>query len=345
MSQATQHNPDAGETRHAAILRGQKEALELAVHGAPLRSVLEVIVGTVEKSSTQGVLGSILLLDEDGKHLRLGAAPSLDAAYNAAIDGITIGPDVGSCGTAAYTRETVVVRDIQTDPLWKNFKDLAGSHGLRACWSAPIFSSTHRVLGTFALYHRVATVPSDADRSVVELLGHTASVVIERDLESRRRAAADEEVRRVREEAAANMAVLFEHAPAAIAVLRGPEHVFESANPGYLALVGGREVVGRTVREALPEVVEQGFPALLDGVRQSGKPYIGRATKVLLENRGRGKPEERMLDFVYQPVPGGDGNISGILVVAFDVTDLVRAREQAEQRAADLERQLAQARA
>jgi PAS domain S-box-containing protein len=181
------------------VIEGQKKALELAVHGAPLAAILDVIVRTVEAQSTQGVLASVLILDRGAGRLRHGAAPSLPAEYNAAIDGIEIGPGVGSCGTAAFTEQTVVVNDIETDPLWVNFKALALRHGLRACWSTPILSSQRSVLGTFALYHRERAIPTARDREIVELLGHTASLIIERDQEARRREAAELELRAERD--------------------------------------------------------------------------------------------------------------------------------------------------
>ncbi|RYF38050.1 MAG: GAF domain-containing protein, partial [Comamonadaceae bacterium] len=123
--------------RSRALLAGQNQALQLAIGGAPLHEVLEVLVHTAESQSSVSFLCSILLLDEDGKHLRHGAAPSLPDAYNAAIDGIAIGPAVGSCGTAAHFGHSIYVTDIARDPLWVNFKDLALQHGLRACWSTP----------------------------------------------------------------------------------------------------------------------------------------------------------------------------------------------------------------
>ncbi len=169
---------------HAAdtdtVLDGQTRALDLALRGAPLSAVLEQIVATVEAQSSNDALGSILLLDSSKKRLHHGAAPSLPREYNEAIDGIEIGPTVGSCGTAAFTGQTVFVDDIQTDPLWSAFRDLAGKFGLRACWSTPIVSSDGAVLGTFALYHRTPMIPSARDRRIVELLGHTAATVIER---------------------------------------------------------------------------------------------------------------------------------------------------------------------
>src|SRR5262249_58242587 len=95
---------------------------------------------------------SVLLLE--GGRLRDGAGPSLPATYRRAIDGVTIGPEVGSCGAAAYHRRPVVVRDIAADPLWKEFRDLAVHHGLLACWSAPILTPGAECLGTFAMYYR-----------------------------------------------------------------------------------------------------------------------------------------------------------------------------------------------
>src|SRR5581483_7711482 len=138
--------------RRERLLEAENEVLRLIVEQAPLSAVLTQLVRMAEQHGSAGLLASILLLDEDGLHLRHGAAPTLADAYNRAIDGIEIGPSVGSCGTAAFRGEPVVVTDIATDPLWSAFKDLAALHGLRACWSTPIMSSRGQVLGTFALY-------------------------------------------------------------------------------------------------------------------------------------------------------------------------------------------------
>lgn len=169
----------AASARTSALLAGQNQALQLALGGSPLREVLEVLVHTAESQSNGSFLGSILLLDEDGKHLRHGAAPSLPDAYNAAIDGIEIGPSVGSCGTAAHFGHSIYVADIARDPLWANFKDLALAHGLRACWSTPFVSKEGHVLGTLALYYREPRGPSEEDRDTVKLIGNTAALVIQ----------------------------------------------------------------------------------------------------------------------------------------------------------------------
>ena len=166
---------------HATALgAAQNRVLELAVTDAPLEQTLEAIVQEVESISETGVLGTILLLDEDGRHLRHGAGPSMPATYNAAIDGIAIGPEVGSCGSAAFRNAPVFVADIASDPLWADFRDLALSHGLRACWSIPIRSAQGSVLGTFAMYHREPRDPSAPDLEMIEFVVRTAGLVIER---------------------------------------------------------------------------------------------------------------------------------------------------------------------
>ena len=121
-----------------------------------------------------------MLLDPEDKVLRHGAGPSLPDEYNDAIDGVAIGPSVGSCGTAAYTGKEVLVEDIQTDPLWKDFKGLAGKFGLRACWSTPIHSSRGDLLATFAIYRNEVGAPTAAERELVETLARTAAIAIER---------------------------------------------------------------------------------------------------------------------------------------------------------------------
>jgi GAF domain-containing protein len=162
---------------HTAVAEVQERIRRRIAEGAPLRETLEDLVRTVEELTPSGMLGSILILD--GNRLRHGAGPSLPDDYNAAIDGIEIGPEVGSCGTAAYHDKTVAVFDIEHNPLWANFKDLALKHGLRACWSTPIHGSGGKVLGTFANYYRVVRDPSPVDRELTEMITHTAAMAIE----------------------------------------------------------------------------------------------------------------------------------------------------------------------
>jgi hypothetical protein len=169
------------DRRNEALRTAHSRVLELAIGDAPLETTLTELIRIVESTSSTGVLGSILLLDVDGKHLRHGAAPTLPPEYSAAIDGAEIGACAGSCGTAAYLGAAVFVSDIATDPLWADYKDIALPHGLRACWSTPILTRGRKVLGTFAMYHRQPREPTVRDLMLVDLVTQTAALVIDRE--------------------------------------------------------------------------------------------------------------------------------------------------------------------
>jgi PAS domain S-box-containing protein len=167
--------------RREGLLAGENRVLEMVAKGDSLSDILEILCLLVEAQSS-GVLASILLMDANGKQLRHGAAPHLPKAYTEAIDGAFIGPAVGSCGTAAYRAEQVIVSNIATDPLWDAFRDLALSHSLLACWSTPIFSSEGKVIGTFAMYYREPRSPSSREQDTIKHITHLAGVAIQRKL-------------------------------------------------------------------------------------------------------------------------------------------------------------------
>ena len=173
------------DRRSQALRDAHAKVLELAIGDAPLETTLTALIGIVESTSSTGVLGSILLMEPDGKHLRIGAAPSLPPAYSGAIDGGVIGACAGSCGTAAYLGAAVFVSDIEHDPLWADYKDVALANGLRACWSTPILTRGRKVLGTFAMYHRQPREPTVRDLMLVDLVTQTAALVIDREQANR----------------------------------------------------------------------------------------------------------------------------------------------------------------
>jgi signal transduction histidine kinase len=141
--------------------------------------VLEALVGAVE-AHCEGALGSVLLVDDERKHLHLGAAPRLPDDYKRAIDGMRIGPAAGSCGTAVYRGEPVVVEDIRSHPLWADRRELAEACRLGACWSFPFFSTSREVLGTLAVYCPQSRGPSEAEREFVAAVGQLAGIAVER---------------------------------------------------------------------------------------------------------------------------------------------------------------------
>jgi diguanylate cyclase (GGDEF)-like protein len=165
--------------RADALLVSGHHVLELIACGAELSAVLDALCKRME-THLPGAMCSVLLLDCDGVHLRHAAGPSLPAEYSRAIDGVAIGPSVGSCGTAAFLGEQVIVSDIASSPLWAGYGDLAEQFRLRACWSTPFFSAGNKVLGTFAIYYREPRQPDYNDMLVISHGTRLASVAVER---------------------------------------------------------------------------------------------------------------------------------------------------------------------
>lgn len=162
---------------YSAVFAGQEHAVRLLKEGASLEAVLSALVQTLENVFRKNLVGSILVLD-GGKRLRHGAAPSLPAIYNRAIDGIEIGP-YGTCCAAAFRNETIVTTDIEHDPGWAKLKDYPLAIRLRAAWSCPLRASDGRVLGTFGTYFHECRPPTPIEREVVTMLAQTAALAIE----------------------------------------------------------------------------------------------------------------------------------------------------------------------
>ena len=152
--------------------------LEALSTEAPLSTVLALIVRLMETEDPTA-LCSLLLIDEDGKRLRHGAAPNLPDFYNQAIDGLEIGDGVGSCGTAAFTGQRVIAEDIQSHPYWAKFRELTDRAGLRSCWSEPILAADGQILGTLAVYHRHPKSPDDEAIKRIHTVADYARLAIE----------------------------------------------------------------------------------------------------------------------------------------------------------------------
>ncbi|MER8752713.1 EAL domain-containing protein [Mesorhizobium sp. M1050] len=173
---------DITARKQADVLRnGQAQILEMIAMSAPLEDVLDRLMRLVESQLT-GIFGSVLLLDKHGSHLRHGAAPSLEKGYTNAIDGVAIGPKVGSCGTAVYRREPVIVADVMQDPLWEDYRQLVAVYGYRSCWSTPILSHQGAVLGVFAMYSMTVRLPVEAETRLIDFTTRIGGIAIERKL-------------------------------------------------------------------------------------------------------------------------------------------------------------------
>src|SRR6202048_5286983 len=165
--------------RAQSLVAMEKRILEMLAKGNSLAEILDSLCRLVE-AQAGNVLASVLLVD--GDHLRHGGAPSLPKAYTDAINGTVIGPSAGSCGTAAYRGEPVIVEDIATDPLWADYRDLALPHSLRACWSSPVFSSQGNVIATFAMYYREPRRPTQRDEEIIDQITHLSGAAIQQKL-------------------------------------------------------------------------------------------------------------------------------------------------------------------
>lgn len=308
---------DVTEHKRTERLRTAHNAvLESSIQQQDLGSSLDALIGAVEEHSTSGVLGSILLLDEDGKRLLHGAAPSLPDAYNDAIHGIEIGATVGSCGTAAFTKKPVFVSDIATDPLWAEFKDLAMGHRLRACWSIPILGGAGEVLGTFAMYHREPREPSEEDLSLVSLVTHTAALLISR---MRAEGALRESEERFRLVAESAPVMLWMSDPqGGCAYLNRAQREFWGLGNETPDGFDWSETIHEDDREALFEPYSK---AMADHIPFTAEARFRRADG-----------EYRLLHTNAQPRLDSDGSFLGMIGVNVDVTET----REAQQRLRDL---------
>ena len=156
----------------------QERIMKMIANNAPLGEILSNLVLMIEAQSPE-MLCSILLLSDDGNHVRHAVAPSLPENYVKVIDGSPIGPKHGSCGTAMFRGKPVIVTDISTDPLWDEYRNFAWAIGVAACWSTPIMSSKGKVLGSFAMYYREPRTPDGQERHLTDVATKLAALAIE----------------------------------------------------------------------------------------------------------------------------------------------------------------------
>jgi PAS domain S-box-containing protein len=306
--------------KHAELIaERQRDILQLTARGAPLSRVLEEIARALEFEIHHRGFASILLADNAAARLRSGAAPSLPPAYTQAIDGLPIAPSSGSCGTAAWSRQPVFSVDIENDPCWRRFKDLALSYQLRACWSLPILSGDGELLGTFAIYLSDPRHPSPEELRILENTTRVAAIAIERERSEDAVRASESQLRLVTDHAS----VLLAHMDRA--------YRYKFVNRPYATRYG--RTPAETVDKHAVEVVGQ---ALFDRAR----PYIDRALageeiEFELDTTLPGQ-ELRWSNVVYTPERTSAGEVIGLVAVHTDITlrkqaelDATRARDEA----------------
>jgi PAS domain S-box-containing protein len=318
---------DITERRQTQQLLGwEKNAMELISSAASLHDVLEGLMYGLEKQAP-GALCSLLLLDEDGIHLRHGAAPSLPDAYNRIIDGAAIGPNAGSCGTAVYANRQVIVSDIAGDPLWADYRELALGHGLHACWSTPITGSMGKTLGTFAIYYREPRQPLPAELELIARAAHIIRIAIERKR-------AEEALR----ESEQKFRTLFENAGDAIFLMEGEQ--FADCNARTLQMFGcgtRGQIVGHPPYEFSPPLQPNGRDSQVCAIEKitaafSGQPQFFEWMHTKLD--GSPFPAEVTLNTVTL---GGRVMLQAIVR---DISERKRAEEEIRMLNADLERRV-----
>src|SRR5712664_78442 len=188
-------NTDIEDRKRAeALLAAEKRTLEMIASGASLAAILESLCETID-GQTRNIKSAVMLMDAGCMHLRHAAGPRVPTGWIDAITPLKIGPTVGSCGSAAFLKQRVIVSDIATDPLWVDYRDAALSYGLRAAWSQPLLSKNQHVLGTFGMYYTEPCTPSETDLRLIEGAGHIAVIAIEGERSQKALRSALEEIR------------------------------------------------------------------------------------------------------------------------------------------------------
>jgi PAS domain S-box-containing protein len=304
---------DTDRVLSAALMQAQGRLLEMVARGDALQSVLDELVRSMERLSG-GMLGSVLLVDVDGRHVRHGAAPSLPQQYWRAIDGLAIGPAAGSCGTAMHTGRAVIVEDIEHDPLWKDYRALALPHGLRACWSTPIRSRSGKVLGAFAMYYRQTGAPGERDRRLVALASDLAAIAIERESAERALQASE-----------ARLRAIIDHAFTAVS-LKDLE--------GRYVLVNRRceEITGIAASRALGRTDRQLFARPLAEIYSANDRKVVEARKAIEFEEEFSQPDGAHVQLAVKfPLLHPDGSAYGICAILCDITERKRAERALEQ--------------
>jgi PAS domain S-box-containing protein len=297
------------------LLGGEKRLLEMIARGDALAPILQGICTLVEEL-VGGSLSSILLLDRNANRLRHGAAPSLPIPYREAIDGLVIGPGVGSCGTAAYLAEPVIVPDIATDPLWADYRGLALAHGLRACWSTPILSSARRVLGTFAIYYRAPRSPTPQEHNLIAQITHLASIAVEREQA---------------EEARLRLGAIVASSDDAI-IGKTLDGVITSWNAGAQRIFGytAEEAVGRRIDMLIPADRQDEESLIIDSLTR------GESVPPFETVRLRKDAREIHVSLAISPIRNPAGQVIGASKIARDITQRRRAEHALRQAQTEL---------
>jgi formate hydrogenlyase transcriptional activator len=298
---------------------GVLDALKMILIGAPLNDVLHSVALLID-AHTEGMLCTIYLLDEDGLRLRYAAGPNLPDAYRVATDGVYIGPEVGSCGAAAYLRKPVFVADVLTHPHFANFRDILVQTGLRAAWSSPIISHDGKVLGAFGMYNREVRHPTPAEMQLIDDASRIAGIAIERDRSKSALTLAFEKIKKSEIELRKIVDVI----PQAIVVQDSSGHSLY-ANQAVLDYTGltMQDVITSDFRARIfhPEDIER--------LREERQTALARGLPFEIEQRARRKDGQyRWFLIRYNPFRDEQGRLVRWYATGTDIDDRKRAEDR-----------------
>jgi len=299
--------------RAEAQLAGEKRLLEMVAAGGPLKDVLTALCGFVEDTAADCKCG-IYLIDWTGPTFHTGAAPSMPATFNDALEGLTVEATAGPCAVAALTGSQVIAEDFESDLHWQQslIRPLALDHGLRAQWSTPICSRDGRVLGTFAVFQDHPSSPTQVQQDLIAQVTHIASIAIERAL-------ADEALR----SSERNLSLTINTIPTFISVSR-PDGTVLSVNQAAL------DYHGITLQDVQKEGFRARFyhPDDVERVREKRKEALKRPLQFEYETRALGKDGKYRWFLVRcNPLLDDQGRIDRWYAIAFDIEDRKRAQE------------------
>ena len=304
--------------QYELIYNDNKELLEYIAIENSLQKVLDKIVHLAEKRNPN-IICSILLLDKSAKHLITGSAPSLPKFFTDAVNGVEIGEKVGSCGSAAYKKERVIVEDIDNHENWKDYLELTRKANLHACWSQPIISSRNKVLGTFAIYNNVVKAPNPFMINLIEAYANIVAKAIEKFKYS--------EIIQKKNKELEEKTLLLENIINTIPDmlwLKDKNGVYLRSNLEFEKFIGKKEseIIGKTDYDFVDKETADRFIAN-DKIAMETKKVIKTKEKITYKNN-----QEFIYDTSKISLENVDGEIIGILGIGHDITQKEKKKEE-----------------